>query len=41
MNELDFTPNAKFFKAIKTPMLPNDTFKGKVAYITGIFNIIK
>lgn len=35
MNGLDYTPNAKFFPAVKTPMLPKDTFKGKVAYITG------
>ena len=31
----DFSENAKFFKAVKTPMLPPNTFKGKVAYITG------
>lgn len=35
LGEVDFTPNAKFFKAVKTPMLPANTFKGKVAYITG------
>lgn len=35
MGPCDFSPNAKFFPAIKTPMLPADTFKGKVAYITG------
>ena len=39
MSGLDYTPNAKFFPAIKTPMLPADTFKGKVAYITGSFGI--
>lgn len=31
----DFGPNAKFFDAKKTPMLPKDTFKGRVAFITG------
>lgn len=31
----DFSPNAKLFEAKKTPMLPNDTFKGRVAFITG------
>lgn len=31
----DFGPNAKFFPAKKTPMLPKDTFKGRVAFITG------
>jgi 2,4-dienoyl-CoA reductase len=31
----DFSSNAKYFPAIKTPMLPVDTFKGRVAYITG------
>ena len=36
MNGVDFTPNSKFFVAKKTPMLPLDTFKGRVAYITGI-----
>lgn len=35
MGPCDFSPNAKFFPALKTPMLPADTFKGKVAYITG------
>lgn len=35
MGPCDFSPNAKYFPAIKTPMLPADTFKGKVAYITG------
>jgi len=35
MSGLDYTPNAKFFPAKKTPMLPGDTFKGRVAYITG------
>lgn len=35
MGPVDFTPNAKFFPAIKTPMLPADTFKDRVAYITG------
>lgn len=35
MSGLDFTANAKFFKAVKTPMLPKETFKGRVAYITG------
>lgn len=33
--EADFAPNAKYFAAKKTPMLPNDTFKGRVAFITG------
>ena len=33
--EADFAPNAKYFPAKKTPMLPNDTFKGRVAFITG------
>ncbi|KAM4705460.1 2,4-dienoyl-CoA reductase [(3E)-enoyl-CoA-producing], mitochondrial [Rhinophrynus dorsalis] len=28
-------PQAKFFPAFQTPMLPPDTFKGKVAFITG------
>ena len=36
MSGLDYTPNAKFFPAKKTPMLPGDTFKGRVAYITGL-----
>ncbi|CAF0711637.1 unnamed protein product [Brachionus calyciflorus] len=31
----DFSENAKRFPAIKTPMLPQDTFKGKIAFITG------
>ena len=31
----DFSPNVKHFPAIKTPMLPADTFKGRVAFITG------
>lgn len=31
----DFSPNAKFFQAKKTPMLPKDTFKDRVAFITG------
>jgi len=31
----DFTPNAKLFEPVKTPMLPKDYFKGKVAYVTG------
>jgi 2,4-dienoyl-CoA reductase len=31
----NFAENAKLFPAIKTPMLPKDTFKGKVAFITG------
>ena len=31
----DFSSNAKHFPANKTPMLPKDTFKGKVAYVTG------
>jgi len=35
MGPIDFEPNAKHFPAIKTPMLPTDTFKGRVAYITG------
>lgn len=35
MGPVDFSPNAKHFPAIKTPMLPADTFKGRVAYITG------
>ncbi|KAK4316050.1 hypothetical protein Pmani_012755 [Petrolisthes manimaculis] len=28
-------PQAKHFPAMKTPMLPKDTFKGKTAFITG------
>ena len=35
MSGVDFSPNSKFFVAKKTPMLPSDTFKGRVAYITG------
>ena len=35
MNYPDFSSNAKHFPAIKTPMLPANTFDGKVAYITG------
>lgn len=35
MGPVDFTPNAKHFPAIKTPMLPANHFKGKVAYVTG------
>jgi NAD(P)-dependent dehydrogenase (short-subunit alcohol dehydrogenase family) len=35
MGPVDFSPNAKFFPSIKTPMLPANTFKGRVAYITG------
>lgn len=31
----DFSQNSKHFPALKTPMLPADTFKGKVAYVTG------
>ena len=31
----DFSSNAKFFPAKKTPMLPPQTFKGKIAFITG------
>lgn len=31
----DFSPNAAKFPSVKTPMLPADTFKGRVAYITG------
>lgn len=31
----DFSKNEKFFPAIKTPMLPPNTFKDKVAFITG------
>jgi len=28
-------PQAKFFKPVKTPMLPQGTFTGKTALITG------
>ncbi|KAK8753334.1 hypothetical protein OTU49_003953 [Cherax quadricarinatus] len=28
-------PQAKYFPALKTPMLPKDTFKGKTVFITG------
>jgi len=35
MPPVDFSPNAAKFPAVKTPMLPADTFKGRVAYITG------
>ncbi len=35
MNMPDFSSNSKFFFPIKTPMLPVDTFKGRIAYITG------
>ena len=35
MNPPDFSSNAVHFPAIKTPMLPNDTFKGRVAFVTG------
>jgi 2,4-dienoyl-CoA reductase len=31
----NFADNAKHFTAIKTPMLPKDAFKGRVAYVTG------
>jgi len=33
--DVDFSSNAQHFPAQKTPMLPTDTFKGRVAYITG------
>lgn len=35
MPPVDFSPNAAKFPSVKTPMLPADTFKGRVAYITG------
>ena len=31
----DELPQAKYFPPKKTPMLPKDTFEGKVAFITG------
>ncbi len=31
----NFADNAKLFPAKKTPMLPKNTFEGKVAYVTG------
>ena len=31
----DFSQNAKFFPPVKTPMLPPDSFKNKIAFITG------
>lgn len=35
MGPVDFSSNAKHFPAIKTPLLPAETFKGRIAYITG------
>jgi 2,4-dienoyl-CoA reductase len=35
LKDADFASNAKFFEAKKTPMLPKDTFKGRVAFVTG------
>ncbi|CAF0711652.1 unnamed protein product [Brachionus calyciflorus] len=31
----DFSKNSKYFPALTKPMLPDDTFKGKIAFITG------
>lgn len=35
IKEPRFEENAKFFEAKKVPMLPKDTFKNRVAFITG------
>jgi 2,4-dienoyl-CoA reductase [(3E)-enoyl-CoA-producing], mitochondrial len=35
IENVDFSPNAQKFKPVITPMLPPNTFKGHVAYITG------
>ncbi|OXA59727.1 2,4-dienoyl-CoA reductase, mitochondrial [Folsomia candida] len=35
MSSIPSKPQSKFFPAMKTPMLPKGTFKGKVALVTG------
>lgn len=34
-NSIDSVSRAAMFPAIRTPMLPKETFKGRVAFITG------